>query len=164
VTPDSVQIRFDIPLDDVNTLYTIGYEGLTSEALLEKLLESHIEVLCDVRLHPVSRVPGFSKAALALALGNSGITYRHFPALGNPKENRPGYAKQSTRGVAQEVFCAILNTTPSSMAALNELAKIATAQRAALLCYERNSKHCHRSDVATALSTAIPGLTVTHLH
>lgn len=164
MTPSATQIRFDIPVDDGTTVYTIGYEGLTSDALIAKLTENRIEVLCDVRLHPVSRVYGFSKATLAAALGNAGIIYRHMPALGNPKENRPGYAKQSTRGTAQEVFHTILSTTPSSMAALGELATSARAQRTALLCYERNPAYCHRSDVAQALLTLAPELTINHLH
>jgi uncharacterized protein (DUF488 family) len=163
VTPDSVQIRFDIPVEDTNTLYTIGYEGLTSNALIEKLRESRIEVLCDVRLHPVSRVYGFSKTALATALESSGITYLHLPALGNPKENRPGYAKQSTRGTSQEVFRTILRTSPASIAAMAELTKTALSQRTALLCYEGSPAYCHRFDVAHAVTTLAPELTTIHL-
>jgi uncharacterized protein (DUF488 family) len=63
-------------------LYTIGYEGQTVEAFLQRLLAQGVLALIDVRELPLSRKPGFSKNALASALQRHGIEYIHMPALG----------------------------------------------------------------------------------
>ncbi|WP_448759848.1 DUF488 domain-containing protein [Actinomyces oricola] len=52
--------------------------------------------LVDVRLNPVSRVRGFSKNRLRERLEASGLVYEHRPELGNPKNNRAGYAARDT--------------------------------------------------------------------
>src|SRR3712207_4594344 len=69
-------------------LFTIGYEGATIDAFLDTLEEAGVKTLVDVRAVPLSRKPGFSKRALAAALAERGIGYRHLQRLGTPAEGR----------------------------------------------------------------------------
>src|SRR6478609_1630184 len=71
----------------------IGYEGLTVDALVSRLRLRGVTTLVDVRLNAISRKRGFSKKALGTALEQAGIAYLHRPALGNERDNRPGYAE-----------------------------------------------------------------------
>ena len=64
-------------------IYSVGYEGLTVAGLVERLQQSRIEEVVDVRASPSSRRPGFSKKRLAESLAAAGIAYRHEPLLGN---------------------------------------------------------------------------------
>src|SRR5882724_6413083 len=73
------------------TLVSIGYEGKTVGDLVAKLLQQDVHVLVDVRLTPLSRKPGLSKAKLSEALAAVGIRYVHLRALGNPRDNRAGF-------------------------------------------------------------------------
>src|SRR5687768_10512584 len=69
-------------------LYTIGYEGAALEDFLATLNQANIDVLLDVRELPMSRRKGFSKTALATALAQHDINYRHEKQLGSPKTIR----------------------------------------------------------------------------
>ena len=46
------------------TLFTIGYEGITIEAYINKLIQNDIRLICDVRNNPISRTLGFAKTIL----------------------------------------------------------------------------------------------------
>ena len=70
------------------TIWTIGYEQATLDAVIGALKGAGVEVLADVRALPLSRRPGFSKTALAGALAQAGIQYVHFKALGTPADGR----------------------------------------------------------------------------
>jgi len=56
-------------------LFTVGYEGLTLEAFIQRLQSSSIQTLVDVRELPLSRKRGFSKRALAESLASHGIMH-----------------------------------------------------------------------------------------
>ena len=45
---------------DKTTLYTIGYEGISLEAYLNRLIKNGVQVLVDVRKNPLSMKFGFS--------------------------------------------------------------------------------------------------------
>lgn len=145
-------------------LYTVGYEGRSQKELLEALTKQGIQALCDVRQHAVSRVPGFSKTSLSNAATAASIAYYHLPALGNPKENRPGYAKGHTRKAAKETFRERLTKSPGATQALQELIMLIAEAPTALLCYEADPQRCHRSDVAAALADAVPDLVIASLN
>ena len=54
------------------------------------LTEHGVKVLADVRRFPGSRrFPHFRRDALAAALAEVGITYRHLPGLGGHRRARP---------------------------------------------------------------------------
>jgi uncharacterized protein (DUF488 family) len=127
----------------VPTVWTIGYEHATVPDVIAALQQAGVELLVDVRALPLSRRPGFSKTALAGALGEAGIGYRHLKALGTPAEGRAAARKGDHAGL-ERVYAGQLEL-PEALAAGAELRDLAREQRVALLCYERDAGHCHRT-------------------
>lgn len=62
-------------------LFTIGYEGVSLEEYLNKLIINGITMLCDVRKNSLSMKYGFSKSQLKNACEGVGIKYVHMPDL-----------------------------------------------------------------------------------
>jgi uncharacterized protein (DUF488 family) len=132
-------------------LYTIGYEGLTLEQFVE-LLKSHgIEHLVDIREAPISRKPGFAKAALSRAVEAAGIRYSHVRALGCPKPIRDRHKETGDWARYTRDF---KNYLTGQGIALAELRATIAAARTCLLCYEADFNRCHRKFVAAAVSSA----------
>jgi len=139
-------------------LSTIGYEGASVEGFIATLKAADTTLLLDVRELPISRKPGFAKAALRDALADAGIAYRHERALGSPKDVRHRLREDGDVARYWKDFHAHLAT---QHALLDELAATLTG-RVTLLCYERDPNECHRSAVAAALAQRV-GIDVTHL-
>ncbi len=138
----------------------IGYEGLSVEVLVTRLREQEVDVLVDVRLNAISRKAGYSKRALAAALEDAGIRYIHDPRLGNPKENRAGYAELGSEAGerARERFRVRLDDEQA--AAVQDLSALLEAHSVAVLCFEADERHCHREQVMAAAREAQASLTV----
>ena len=68
--------------------FTIGYEGISLESYLNKLIINDVRLLCDVRKNPLSMKYGFSKSQLKKACESIGIEYIHIPQLGIDSEKR----------------------------------------------------------------------------
>jgi uncharacterized protein (DUF488 family) len=136
-------------------LWSVGYEGRSADDLLHALTEAGVEVLADVRLNPLSRKPGLSKKRLAAALAELGIDYVHLPQLGNPRDNRPAFARREP--AAWDRYRAGL-TDPAADEALEELGELARAKRVAVLCFEHDVAVCHRSLVLEELARRDPSL------
>ncbi len=130
-------------------IWTIGYEQATVPAVMDSLVAAGIEVLADVRALPLSRRPGFSKTALAGAAQEVGITYRHFKALGTPKEGREAARKGDHVGL-ERVYAGQLEL-PEALAAAAQLRDLASENRVALLCFCGDAKKCHRSLLHAAM-------------
>lgn len=141
------------------TLYTIGYEGLSTDAFMALLEQHRIDVVVDIRELPLSRKPGFSKKALAQWLDSAGFAYRHIAALGCPKPVRDAYRED---GNWQRYTKGFLHHLDRQTEALQDLAMLARGSRCALLCFEADANFCHRSLVAQAIS-ATKGLPVQHI-
>lgn len=139
---------------------TIGYESRTVDELIGRLADADVNVLVDVRLTPRSRKPGLSKNGLAARLRDAGIDYVHLPDLGNPRHNRAGFRRGDATAVAK--YRAVLRT-PEGQAALDQLIRLATHQRVALMCFEYDAAECHRSMVADALAVAGTIVQIAHL-
>lgn len=129
-------------------LVGVGYEGHTIESFVDDLHDRGVTRVVDVRLNASSRKPGFNKRKLGDALAEAGIAYEHRPALGNPKENRAGFA--AGQPAARAVYAARL-TEPAARAALAEIEAWAAAEEVAVLCLEADATHCHRTTVIAAL-------------
>jgi uncharacterized protein (DUF488 family) len=124
-------------------IFTIGYENATVDEVLAALKRAGVEQVADVRAIAASRRPGFAKTALAANLASVGIGYRHFRALGTPKEGRDA-AKKGDRVTLERVYAGQLHE-PAAQAEAAAL-KASTAERpTALLCFERDPHMCHRS-------------------
>lgn len=122
----------------------IGYQGMTIDQFILSLEDMRITRVVDVRLTPLSRKPGFSKVGLAQALTSHGISYEHARALGNPKDNRQGFAgRKEQLEVARWRYIRRLDAT-NAWILLDDLAARAQAERVALLCFEAETERCHR--------------------
>lgn len=131
------------------TIWTIGYEQATVAAVTGALTAAGVEVLADIRALPLSRRPGFSKTALAGAMAEAGIAYRHFRALGTPADGRAA-ARRHDHAELARIYAGQLEL-PEALAAMAELRALASERRVALLCYERQAHECHRRLLIEAL-------------
>lgn len=142
------------------TLFTIGYEGLTPDQLIQRLHDADVERVVDVRELPLSRRRGFSKTPLAAALADAGIGYVHVRALGNPKPTRTRYKAGDVAGGAREYRAHLHN---GSYPALVDLAGSLSDERTCLLCVEASHADCHRAVIAGAIAERLPRVSVVHL-
>ncbi len=125
------------------TIFTIGYEGVTMDEFIAALQKAGVERVIDVRALPLSRRPGFSKSTLAASLRAAGIDYVHLKALGTPKRGRDA-AKKGNVATLREVYDDQL-ALPEAQAAAAQMRALAAEKPSALLCYERDPCHCHRT-------------------
>ena len=125
------------------TIFTIGYEGVTMDAFITALRAAGVERVIDVRALPLSRRPGFSKSTLAASLRAAGIDYVHLKALGTPKRGRDA-AKKGDVMTLRAVYDTQL-ALPEAQAAAAQMRDLAAEKPSALLCYERDPCHCHRT-------------------
>jgi len=145
----------------MTTLATIGYQGTTVPAFLDALRQAHVKLLVDVRAVASSRRPGFSKTALAANLESAGIDYLHFRALGTPADGRSA-ARSGHHDQMRKIFLKHL-ATPDAQEQLEELAELVrSGKHVAILCFEADPAHCHRSIVAEALGQRVE-MKVRHL-
>ena len=144
----------------VATLFTTGYEQHTPETLVAALRSASVRRLVDVRELPLSRRPGFSKTALAAALGDAGIDYVHARALGNPKRYRDLYRSGRVRE-GETGYRAHLRD--DGRESLIDLAGTLEGAPTCLLCLEEDPVRCHRTIVAAVLGDLVPALRIVHL-
>ncbi len=135
-------------------LVSVGYEGRSIDDLVGSLRDAEVSLVADVRLTPISRKPGLSKTRLAERLAGEGIGYVHLRALGNPKENRAGFADERI-DEALARFCSIMDGD-QARSQLKTLAQSAAKQRVAVLCFERESTRCHRRAILDVLAVDVP--------
>lgn len=143
------------------TVATIGYEASTVSRVLEALTGARVELLVDVRAVASSRRPGFAKSKLAANLAGAGIDYLHLRRLGTPSDGRAA-ARAGRHDEMKAIFREHL-ATEEAQEELERLAELVRAGRkVALLCFEHDPAHCHRSLVAAALAERVP-IEVAHL-
>jgi uncharacterized protein (DUF488 family) len=135
----------------VTTVYTTGHSNTPAEVLLSQLKAAGIKTLVDIRRYPGSRRnPQYGCAALAAALKDAGIDYRHFEALGGRRRPQPdspnaGLTSDQFRGYADYM------DTPEFEAAVAALLELADAAPTAVMCAEAVPWRCHLSLLADAL-------------
>lgn len=139
-------------------IFTIGYEGATVGEFVDTLQKAGVERIIDVRALPLSRRPGFSKTPLKGALTEAGIEYVHLKALGTPAEGRAA-ARAGRHADMARIYAGQLEL-PEAMGQSAEMLALAEEKPSALLCFEREPAHCHRS---LLLNSAAPGAEVVHL-
>lgn len=140
-------------VDPAGGLVGIGYQGREAPDLIAELRADAVTTVVDVRLNPVSRRYGFAKTRLADALAAAGIGYLHLRDLGNPRENRAGFADLTGHqgGAARERYARLLRE-PAARAALGRVAGLSAIERVAVLCFEADGATCHRAQVIEAVS------------
>ena len=134
-------------------IFTIGYEATTMPDFIGTLAAAGVERVIDVRALPLSRRPGFSKTSLAASLGEAGIGYVHLKALGTPKAGRDA-AKKGDVATLTAVYEAQLEL-PEAQAQAAIMLGLAAEKPSALLCYEREPQHCHRTLLLDAVGEGV---------
>ena len=137
---------------------TIGYEGVSFECYVNKLIRNNVHLLCDVRYNAFSRKFGFSKKMLSNILPKIGITYMNFPELGIESKKRKNAAKGYT-----DLFKDYRLTLPDRQMGLERLmTALNDKKRVALTCFEAEPHCCHRHCISDWLE-AEQGCHVEHL-
>jgi len=124
-------------------IFTIGYEAATMDEFIAALKKAGVERIIDVRAVPLSRRPGFSKNIFAASLKEAGIDYVGLKALGTPKAGRDA-AKKGDVATLEAVYDAQLGLPEAQLQAA-QMRELAAEKPSALLCFERNPEHCHRT-------------------
>jgi uncharacterized protein (DUF488 family) len=141
-------------------ILSLGHSVRPQEETIALLQENAISLLIDVRAFPRSRRnPQYNSDALARALQETGIGYRHFPELGGMRKPRVDSTNlglaEGFRGFADYM------QTPKFSTALTTLMTLAERQKIAVMCAEAKPTECHRSLISDALSAQ--GLEVRHI-
>jgi uncharacterized protein (DUF488 family) len=133
-------------------LYTIGYEGVSLENYLLKLIKNDVKLLVDVRKNPLSMKYGFSKNQLKKFCENLGIQYTHIPEVGIQSDQRQCLHTQQDYDQLFEIYNKeSIPNTRNEQRLIIELLK--QHQRIALTCFEANICQCHRKHLADAIAS-----------
>ena len=140
-------------------IFTIGYEATTVPEFIGALTAAGVKRVIDVRALPLSRRPGFSKTPLRGALAEAGIDYVHLKALGTPAEGRAA-ARAGRHADMARVYAGQLELA-EAMAQGAQMLELAAETPSALLCFEREPAHCHRTQLLNAVAK---GAEIVHLY
>ena len=140
-------------------IFTIGYEGATVPDFVAALRQAGVRRVIDVRALPLSRRPGFSKSPLRAALAEAGIDYVHLRALGTPADGRAA-ARAGRHADLARIYAGQLEL-PEAIAQGAQMLELASEEPSALLCFEREPGHCHRTLLLNAVA---PHAQAVHLY
>ena len=136
-------------------LYTIGYEGISLEEYLVRLIKNDIKILIDVRNNPLSMKFGFNKNQLKKYCESLGLIYLHLPEFGIQAELRQELNSQiDYDNLFADYRKNNLTRTIKGQAEILSLLK--QHKRVALTCFEANICQCHRKHLAEAIEN-LPG-------
>jgi uncharacterized protein (DUF488 family) len=145
------QVESYKPQSAKTALFTIGYEGISLEEYLNKLIVKDMRVLVDVRNNPQSMKYGFTKNQLLNACTSVGIQYIHFPEVGIISEERQELTCQKDYDTLFEKYRKeTLSKTLPAQQKIFQLLK--EKKRIALTCFEANICQCHRRHLAEAIT------------
>ena len=138
------------PKSDKTVLFTIGYEGISLEEYLVRLLKNDVKVLVDVRNNPLSMKYGFSKSQLKKYCSSLEIEYVHIPEVGIQSAQRQ---ELNTQSDYDNLFAVYRKENLSSTKNFqNEILQLLKQnKRIALTCFEANICQCHRKHLAEAI-------------
>ncbi len=139
------------PKSKKTTLYTIGYEGISLEEYLNRLIKNDVKVLVDVRNNPLSMKFGFSKTQLKNFCASLDIEYLHIPQVGIQSEQRQELNSQADYDKLFDTYKkSNLKKTTSYQEQILKL--LQQKKRIALTCFEANICQCHRKHLAEAIT------------
>ncbi len=138
------------PKGDKTVLFTIGYEGISLEEYLVRLLKNDVKLLVDVRNNPLSMKYGFSKSQLKKYCASLSIDYIHIPEVGIQGDQRLELNNQSDYDKLFVIYRSNnLTKTATEQQQILNLLKL--YKRIALTCFEANICQCHRKHLAEAV-------------
>lgn len=156
------RVESQIPTEEETTLFTIGYEGISLEKYLQKLIRNNVKLLVDVRKNPLSMKFGFSKNLLHRYCNSVGIEYIHIPEVGIESSKRQELNSQKDYDVLFENYkqTTLKNNIKSQNQIIDLLEK---HKRIALTCFEADIHQCHRFHLAASLTGLKSQLIVEHI-
>ena len=122
----------------------IGYKGRSRSELIDRLRDSEVEQVVDIRFKPSGRAE-FRQERLRPALEAEGIAYHWVQGFGN-RNFRGGETDLVNPEKGVEVVAPLIRES-----------------QVALLCVCRYTEDCHRSVVSELLKSAVPGLRLMRL-
>jgi uncharacterized protein (DUF488 family) len=141
---------------------TIGFTKTNAEGFFERILNSRVKKVVDVRLHNTSQLAGFAKADdLAYFLKKiGGIQYTHQPLLAPTDDILKAFKKdKGDWNVYENKFMSLMGDRK-----IENRLKPEMFEGACLLCSEATPHHCHRRLVVEYLNGKWGGaLSVKHL-
>jgi uncharacterized protein (DUF488 family) len=135
-------------------VYSVGHSNLDAAAFEALLEEAGVRALADVRRRPVSRWPWFRRDALARRLAVAGIEYLWLgDGLGGLREPKWPRAESRNRALADPSLRAYADaqSDPAFARDLEALLALAARTPTAVMCAERDWRHCHRQILADVL-------------
>lgn len=140
------------PKGNQTVLFTIGYEGISLEEYLVRLLKNDVKVLVDVRNNPLSMKYGFSKSQLKKYCASLEIDYVHIPEVGIQSDQRQ---ELNTQNDYDKLFAVYRkNNLTKTTHYQNEILQLLKQhKRIALTCFEANICQCHRKHLAEAIES-----------
>jgi uncharacterized protein (DUF488 family) len=143
-TPDEIkQLQFAWNTDTKPAVFSIGYEGLTIDSFLNKLIANNITVVVDVRNNPQSMKYGFSKKSFKQYIESAGMKYIHIPELGIPSAMRKGLGESVSHKALFKAYESKL--LPNHETEIKQLIDLTNQnERIALVCFESDHNFCHR--------------------
>ena len=131
-------------------LFTIGYEGVSLEKYLNKLITNDVKLLVDVRKNPLSMKFGFSKTLLKKYCESLGIEYIHIPEVGiNSDQRQELNTQEDYNALFDEYKKTTLKETNTYQENIIEL--LVKYKRIALTCFEADICQCHRKPLAESI-------------
>lgn len=143
-------------LRDRTGIITVGYEGLSIDEFLMKLIQEKVQVLADVRKNAWSMKFGYKKFTLNSLCKNIGIEYLNYPSLGISGTHRKNLKSKRDYDALFNHFRRELIKKENELKTLMQMAE---ERRIALMCFEQDPAYCHRRIVAEELAKM--GLEVT---
>lgn len=131
-------------------VYTVGYEGMSVDALLDLLLRQAIRRLIDVRSNPIARRYGFHKTTIRKLCDDLGIQYQHVASLGVPSAWRSDLSDPSSYSRLFERY--EKEILPRQSRAIDTVGSLMAELPSALMCMEADHQSCHRSRLAAEVA------------
>lgn len=144
------KVKMALPHKNKTTLFTIGYEGISLEEYLNRLVQNDVRVLVDVRRNPLSMKFGFSKSLLKRYCNSLGIDYLHFPEVGIHGSQRQELNSQADYDTLFDDYKKD-NLSKTIDTQKNILTLLKEHKRIALTCFEANICQCHRKHLAESI-------------
>lgn len=146
------------------SVFSVGHSKRSLAEFVEVLMPASIDLVIDVRAFPRSRThPAFNIETLPRSLGDYGIGYEHWSALGGRRPHQ--------RGVPSEVNALWRNASFHNYAdyalsgqfqtAISQLISVGGSSRVAIMCSEAPWWRCHRRIISDYI--LLRGITVHHL-
>ena len=144
---ESLEGSNELPFEESKAIFTIGYEGISIDEYLRRLIKENIDILIDVRQNPRSMKFDFNHNKLYDYLNKVSIQYIGIPELGIPSFLRIDLTSDDAYNKLFSFYDS--NIIPAQIDKIEQIAEmIKKGHRVALTCFEKDYNHCHRYRIA----------------